>query len=69
MHVRLPVARQWAARGRTSSTMNAVQAVMCVCLQEALSAVKEVAAEQGRQRDYGGLSCPTNVAIVVTATA
>ena len=38
-------------------------------LQEALAAVKEVAAEQGRQRDDGGLSCPVNIAIVVTATA
>jgi hypothetical protein len=38
-------------------------------LQEALATVKEVAAEHGRQRDDGGLSCPVNVAIVVTATA
>ena len=38
-------------------------------MQEALAAAKEVAAEQGRQRDDGGISCPVNVAIVVTATA
>lgn len=37
--------------------------------QEALAAVREVASERGLLRPDGGVSCPTNLAIVITATA